>query len=448
MIFYVGINLALAAVFSLLRVVSSVTEHRAVNVSFRSQLFISRALLCATLVAAIIAMWFVRQADLRWSLRNAWFDTASFDTAHSAEGGEFAPFSDLSVADIHFPEAGRFSPLMPMLLAVLLAVALLMALRTTLQYRELAAILRSAVVLRQHRRAVIVVSDCIAVPFSLRTLRSRWVVLPNHLLGNRKDLRFAVSHELQHHRQGDTTWGWVSRALSIVFWPNPVVHLWRRWHYDVQELACDEALLERPGFEAAEYARCLLNVAERALTEPQALQFAPSMVAPKGDRRATMTHLQKRIEMLFASSSRRLPQPLLATALVVATCCGVCVSALAAGLTPASSENVVVAAPAAKAADEALPSSAVEPSSAPERGKTSAEPECEHDEHTCPEGSATLTSSEPLMSSDNACTGPKPLQQSAKAHSTRSTATDPACSESSLDCSVSSAERCPFGTRA
>jgi hypothetical protein len=429
MIFYVGINLALAAVFWLVRMVLSMAERRAATVPFRNQLFISRALLCVTLMATIGAMWFVRQADLRWSLR-----IASFEDGRSADGEKFQPFPDFSVANIHFPETGRFSPLMSMLLAALLAVALLETLRTILQYREVAAVLRSSVVLRRHRRAVIVVSDRIGVPFSLRTLRSRWVVLPSHLLGNRKDLRFAVGHELQHHRQGDTSWAWFSRALSIVFWPNPVVHLWQRWHDGVQELACDEALRERPGFKVEEYARCLLNVAEHALTEQQAIQFAPSMAAARGSRRATMTHLQKRIEMLFASSSRRLSQPLLATALAVAICSGVCVSALAAGLTSAPRENVVDAL-AQKAADATLFSPAVE------RGTMSAEPGCEHFEDSCRESPTTLTSSKPMLSSDNACTNADDSKQPGQAHDSQLTATGTECSEPSLDCLASSAER-------
>jgi len=421
MTFYLGIHLALAAVFLLVRVVLSVAERRAVGLPFGKQLFISRALLCATLIATMGAMWFVRQADLSWSL-----GVASFADAHAAGDGTLAPFSGLSVASIHIPGAGRFSPLISLLLAALLAVALLETLRTILQYRELAAVLRSSVILRHHRRTVIVVSDRIGVPFSLRTLRSRWVVLPNHLLGNRKDLRLAICHELQHHRQGDTSWGWISRALCIVFWPNPVVHLWRRWHHGVQELACDEALCERPGFKVEEYARCLLHVAERALAERQAFQFAPSMAA-----REAVTHLQKRIEMLFASRPRRLSQPLLATALAVAMCCGVCVSALAAGLTAASRENRGDA--AAKGAAEEMADAPS--SSAVERGTTSTEPDCAHYQDSRTESLPAL------LSSSSACTTADEVQHSRKAADTPSTATAPDCSEPSLDCRAASAVR-------
>lgn len=144
--------------------------------------------------------------------------------------------------------------------------------------------------------------------------------------------------------------------------------------------------------------------------------------------------------MLFASSSRRLSQPILATALAIAICCGVCVSALAAGLTSAPRENAIVHAAAPKAADEAPASAAVELSPAPERETASAAPDCVHDDHSCPEGSTTLTSSEPMMSSHEACTIPDDKQRSGQASNTRSAATEPACSESELDCSASYAE--------
>jgi Zn-dependent protease with chaperone function len=395
----------LAAALLFVRLVLAATERRAVTVSFRKQLFISRALLCVTLITTMSAIWFVRQAHLTWSL-----GIASFEDAHLTERGAVQSLSDLSVPNIHLSEAEQFSPLTCMVLAALLAVALLKTLRTIGQYRELAAVLRSSVMLRRHMRTVILISDRIEVPFSLRTLRSRWVVLPNHLLGNREELRFAVGHELQHHRQGDTSWAWISQALSILFWPNPVVHLWRRWHGSVQEMACDEALLQRPGFKVAEYARCLLNVAERALTEHQAVQFAPSMAAPHSDRRATASHLQRRIEMLFASSSRTLSQPLLATALVVAICCGVSVSALAAGLTSTSRKNVV----------DAAVKTTVD-----EQGTTNADPDCEHQEDPA----------------ELICINAGALQHSDEAPATQSTENEPDCPEPSLDRSASSASR-------
>lgn len=307
MISYLGTNLGLAAAFLFVRLVLTASERRAVTVSFRDQLRMSRALLCVALMATVSATWIALQAEMH--------------------------FADSPVVRIPFPQAQELPPLVGVVLVALLTVALLKTFRTIMQYRELTTVLRSSVLLRQHRRTVIVVSSRIVVPLSLRTLRWRWVVLPNHLLGQRDYLRCAIAHELQHHRQGDTTWAWVEQALSILFWPNPVIHLWRRWNSNVQEMACDEALLRRPGFEVEVYARCLLNVAERALGGQQAVQFAPSMATP----------LQRRIEMLFASSSRRVSPPVLATVFVLAICFGVSVSVLAAGLTPAPKAQVVAA---------------------------------------------------------------------------------------------------------
>ncbi len=302
MIFYLGVNVGLAAVMLFAVAVLRATQRKAATIAFRTQLFMARVLLGATFVTTIGAIWVVKGTGLSWSFGG---DTLAAGESSLAITG--AMLSDAVVAGIT-------------------AWAAFMTLRTVLAYRALAAVLRDSVVLRRHGRVRIVASDHIDVPCSIRTLKTRWVVVPSYLLGEPRDLRLAVSHELQHHRHGDTAWAWWSHALTIVCWPNPVVHLWRRWQDGVQELACDEALLEQRSFAAADYARCLLNVAEHALNERRVFRFAPSMAA----RRATQ--LQTRIEMLFASADRRGSRALMALTLVLAVCLGIGTSGLTAGL--------------------------------------------------------------------------------------------------------------------
>lgn len=291
MMLYVVINVGVAAVLLAMGAASRLAT------SFRDRLVLSRALLCATLATSAAVSWFVQYAGLTWS-----FETELFTTSSSGDSS------------------------FPILASLLVVVASFRLARELLAYRDLSAMLQSGVVIRRLGSVVIVASDRIDVPCAARTLRSRWVVLPTYLLGKRDDLRFAISHELQHHRHGDTTWAWVTQSLTTVLWPNPVIHVWRRWHSAVQELACDEALRERSGFDVAGYARCLLDVAEHALDKRLAYRLAPSMAT-------RTTQLGSRIELLFAATRRRVSRPLLATAFIIAICLGVCASGLAAGWT-------------------------------------------------------------------------------------------------------------------
>lgn len=297
---YGAINLGLAAVMAVMLMAS----HVGTSVSFRRKLFAGRALLCTSVVAITSVALLGPHFGLTWSL--------------GGTGSALAASNALDWFTVACAVCG--------------SIAALKTLHAVREYRRLASILRSALVVRRHGHVMVVASDRVDVPCSVRTLRSRWVVLPAHILGSRDDVRFAVSHELQHHRHGDTSWAWCVHALTILCWPNPVVHLWRRWHARVQELACDEALLTRPEFRVADYARCLLNVAERALTERHVL--APPM--------ANGSQLAKRIEMLFASPERRAAKSLIAAACAFALVLGVCISGFAAGWTSRPAEVLPV----------------------------------------------------------------------------------------------------------
>lgn len=75
---------------------------------------------------------------------------------------------------------------------------------------------------------------------------------------------FAVRHELQHHRAGDTLFAWVLLGLAVV---SPLALLLRRPFAEAEELACDRALLAR-GLPVRPYARALARIALRAVPAP------------------------------------------------------------------------------------------------------------------------------------------------------------------------------------
>jgi beta-lactamase regulating signal transducer with metallopeptidase domain len=134
-------------------------------------------------------------------------------------------------------------------------------------FRELFAlrvIRRQSFLIRKIRRVAILVNDQISVPFSYRGLANAYVVIPSSMLSKRGHFRIALAHELQHHRQGDTAWIYWLWLLRTLFALNPVFYFWHRRILEVQEFACDEALLDHGKVSSGDYARCLVETAETA----------------------------------------------------------------------------------------------------------------------------------------------------------------------------------------
>jgi beta-lactamase regulating signal transducer with metallopeptidase domain len=131
--------------------------------------------------------------------------------------------------------------------------------------RKLHRVIRDAVVVRQIGRVIILVSDDIAVPFSTLAFGSACVVLPVALVQRSQDLRIAIRHEIQHHRNRDTAWALFVEFLVATFFFNPAVYFWKYQIIELQEFSCDETLIGRERVKAYEYGRCLVRVAEAAL---------------------------------------------------------------------------------------------------------------------------------------------------------------------------------------
>ena len=53
----------------------------------------------------------------------------------------------------------------------------------------------------------------------------------------------AIAHELQHMRQTDVGWEIGLKTLRLMFFWNPVFHVWKRAVDRLRELACDQQLL-------------------------------------------------------------------------------------------------------------------------------------------------------------------------------------------------------------
>ncbi len=179
--------------------------------------------------------------------------------------------------------------------------------RFLLRYLDLRRLLSESTQLKSVRGVVVAVSDESTVPFSTRTWRRFWAVIPSSLVALPRDFQIAIQHELQHHRQGDTRWVLAIEFFEILFFLNPFIYRWRNTITELQELSCDDALIGRRGISSHEYGSCLLKVAEAALWDGRRHVGAACMSSPSHNTRHFKSFLRRRIEMLFQPKAVRPP---------------------------------------------------------------------------------------------------------------------------------------------
>ncbi len=161
----------------------------------------------------------------------------------------------------------------------LIAMALIAAVLTLRVMRDAWAI-RKAVTTsflwRRSPKVDIRLSDRITVPFAVRGLHRRHVVLPSHLLNTPRELRFALAHEFQHIRANDVEWEIGFELLRpLLFW-NPAYLVLKHQFDRLRELACDQSVVSRKGINATDYTTCLLEYCARSITlnNPRILHVA------------------------------------------------------------------------------------------------------------------------------------------------------------------------------
>ncbi len=146
------------------------------------------------------------------------------------------------------------------------------------------------------------INDDILVPFSFMLGHKAFVIIPNSLLENREYFKAALFHEIQHHRQGDTTWVYLIWVLKLICFFNPVIHLWSREISKLQEFSCDEILIGQKKISCDSYAHCLIAVAQSCQsTTMQAPLCATGLTFLAEDKL-----IKRRIKFMYAKK----PKPL------------------------------------------------------------------------------------------------------------------------------------------
>ena len=103
-------------------------------------------------------------------------------------------------------------------------------------------ILAEAIPYRTSGRLIIKISDRCHIPFSVSLLHKAYIILPVSLLSSGKNVKIAIAHEGQHHRNGDCLWAYFTELLRLVFFGNPGLAQWQKVLNELQELSCDEGI--------------------------------------------------------------------------------------------------------------------------------------------------------------------------------------------------------------
>ncbi|WP_120635812.1 M56 family metallopeptidase [Ruegeria sp. EL01] len=161
-------------------------------------------------------------------------------------------------------------------LALLAAIASLFTVRAIRDALAIRNAVANSFLWRRSTKVDIRLSDRITIPFAVRGLRRRHVVLPSHLLDTPRELRFALAHEFQHIRAGDVEWELGFEILRpLLFW-NPAYLMLKYQFGRLRELACDQSVVARKRIDAREYTTCLLDYCARTVTmgRPRVLNVA------------------------------------------------------------------------------------------------------------------------------------------------------------------------------
>lgn len=256
---YVSVNILICCGFLMLAAITSLLNAIGKPLLFKAELKFHYSLL--TVIALIgLASPLLPKKEIFKPIVRVWtapsrsaFDDIQFQ---KSIGG----YVDIQSGSAPLVKLGSVSSSIGLLLTLVLLIGLG---KFFWDLRRLLVLQNEGYLIRKVHDVQIFVSENVRVPFSFWIPNQKNVVIPESLIGS-ANFRSAVLHELQHHRQGDTKWVYLLWGLRLLFFPNPFTHMWNKRISEVQEFACDEALVDQGKVESLAYASCLVQVAQTA----------------------------------------------------------------------------------------------------------------------------------------------------------------------------------------
>lgn len=315
---YLSQNVLLLVACGLVRCLRFASARLSHPLTYRHQLHCAYWLIAAAVLAPVLAPLF-SSPQLLPAAAQVWSAPSGQALSHVAAGSPVATLS-LTTTGTQL----RLDLLTQCALTICaggIAISLTLLLIGT---RATRALLSRAQLIRRSGALRILATSEASVPFSFWRPGSFFIVVPVSLLTRPEDLRIALRHEAQHHRQGDTWLVYVTGLLRGAFSLNPAAHVLGNSIHELREFACDEAVIARHPVTARRYCDCLLWVAENALAQdPPAICMpmvdmrrahrrlahrppaSPGAPEPRTAGRPT-TLLARRVAVLLCSPKRRL----------------------------------------------------------------------------------------------------------------------------------------------
>ncbi len=318
---YITANLLLLVAAVGVACLSWVSGRLGNSIAYTRQLRIAYAL---TAAVVLLPSTLVIQQRTELMPRNAqiWSAASMQDVDRGSEKSHRIEISVAS-SEVSVP----LQPAITMTAGLLLMGVTLFAIALLIEAARIRRIITDAQTIARRGHVRVMCSQAVCVPFSFWLPGSHFIVLPADLILRPADLRMAIRHEAQHHRQFDTRVTYIYQLLRALFFWNPAVHWLYKSVAELQEFACDEVLIRQQKVPAHAYCVCLMRVAEAAVN-PQRMSMCTSMLGGSG-----RSMLKSRIEALLAErpSAGRVP---------VAMALGGVTLALMSGMTVAFSATI------------------------------------------------------------------------------------------------------------
>ena len=312
---YIDANILLIFAFSLWIIARFLMARLGMAHAFTSQLHLLKIGFLAVAVSPFLAICFAFVLNSGWIGSNFSVNFSDFVVARYLDGGFAMRPSQLEAllairGDLTSDLLGLNSKAGIAIAAIFLVGATATLARTLISVVRLRRIIRTSFAWRRFGNIHLRLSDRVQVPFSTRSLRNHFIVIPSGMLARGDDLKMALGHEFQHLRQGDIEWEVVLELLRPLFFWNPAFVFWKRQADHMRELACDQQLLARRGYDLQAYCECLLRVCHNSLrTDRRVQMMSPTVAFVQIDRSifhaSSVGFLRRRVTSLFDANLDR-----------------------------------------------------------------------------------------------------------------------------------------------